>query len=68
MSRSRPQAFTLIEILVVLGIISLLAALLFTVFGRVREGGRRTVCLSNQKQILAALQLYESDSAENFPC
>ncbi|RYG66627.1 DUF1559 domain-containing protein [bacterium] len=36
-------------------------------FGRARENGRRTVCLSNQRQILVALQLYESDSAENFP-
>jgi prepilin-type processing-associated H-X9-DG protein/prepilin-type N-terminal cleavage/methylation domain-containing protein len=65
--KSRRSAFTLIEILVVLGIISLLAALLFTAFGRVREGGRRTVCLSNHRQIMAALQLYESDSAGHFP-
>lgn len=61
--RQRRFAFTLVEILVVLAILTLLAALLFTVFGRVREGGRGAVCLSNQKQILLSLQLYEGDSA-----
>ncbi len=65
MAMKKPRsAFTLVEILVVLAIITLLAALLFTVFGRVRENGRAATCLSNQKQILLALQLYQSDSAE----
>ncbi|HEX8464343.1 MAG TPA: H-X9-DG-CTERM domain-containing protein [Abditibacterium sp.] len=61
------RAFTLVEILVVLAIIALLSALLLTVFNRVRENGRGTVCLSNQKQILLALQLYQEDSAGRFP-
>ena len=65
--KHRRCAFTLVEILVVLGIITLLAALLFTVFSRVREGGRRTVCVSNQKQIYAAFQLYLADNNGVYP-
>ena len=63
----RHLAFTLVEITVVLAIVMLLAALLFPLFGRVRESGRRTVCLSNQKQIYAAFQLYLADSGGQFP-
>lgn len=64
---NRRAAFTLAEVLVVLAIVALLAALLLGVFGRVRENGRSTTCLSNQKQILLALQLYQEDAAGHFP-
>ena len=49
--KNRHQAFTLIELLVVIVIIFLLAAILFPVFGRAREGARRSACLSNEKQL-----------------
>lgn len=65
--KQRLCAFTLVEILVVLGIITLLAALLFTVFSRVQESGRRTVCLSNEKQIYAAIEFYLADSNGIYP-
>jgi len=65
-SRSR-RAFTLVEVLVVLAVIALLAALLFSVFTRVQENGRKTVCLSNMRQIMTALSLYTQDSAGQFP-
>lgn len=66
-SPKRRFAFTLIEILVVLAIMTLLAALLFAAFGRARENGRAASCLSNQKQILLALQLYQEDAAGTLP-
>jgi len=52
------RGFTLIETLVVIGIIVVLAAILFPVFGAIREKGRQATCLSNQRQI--ALELLSS--------
>ncbi|PQV64871.1 prepilin-type N-terminal cleavage/methylation domain-containing protein [Abditibacterium utsteinense] len=56
------RAFTLIELLVVISIIALLAAILFPVFSRVREGGRRTSCASNLKQLGMAFAQYQQDN------
>ena len=61
------RAFTLIEMLVVVTIIGLLAALLFPVFAKVRENGRRTSCLSNERQIGLALLQYTADNDAYFP-
>jgi len=54
-------AFTLIDLLVVMAIIALLAAILFPVFAQVREKARGISCLSNMKQIGAAEKMYMQD-------
>ncbi len=59
--------FTLIELLVVIAIIAILAAILFPVFARARESARRTVCISNVKQIGLGWMMYVQDNDETFP-
>lgn len=54
-------AFTLIELLIVIAIISILAAILFPTFAQARAKARQTVCLSNMKQIGLATQIYLQD-------
>ncbi len=61
------RAFTLIELLVVVAIISVLAAILFPVFAQAREKARQAACLSNCKQIGAALYQYVQDYDEVLP-
>ncbi len=59
--RSTQRAFTLIEILVVIVLIGLLAALLFPVFTKTRQKSRESVCLSNLRQLHLAVSMYRQD-------
>jgi len=55
------KAFTLIEMLVVIAIIAILAALLMPALSRAREEGRKTACLSNLHQVGLYLTMYQGD-------
>ena len=59
--------FSLIELLVVVAIIAILAALLFPAVSRAVERGRQTRCQSNLHQMHVALMGYASDNAGFFP-
>jgi len=61
------RAFTLIELLVVIAIIAILAAILFPVFAQARGAARKSVCLSNLRQIGMSVQMYAQDYDGLFP-
>lgn len=61
------NGFTLVEILVVISIIALLAALLFPAFSHARANARRVACISNQKQLGLALVQYTQDYDDALP-
>lgn len=61
------KAFTLIELLVVIAIIAILAAILFPVFAQAKTAAKKTVAISNQKQISTSILLYISDYDDTYP-
>jgi prepilin-type N-terminal cleavage/methylation domain-containing protein/prepilin-type processing-associated H-X9-DG protein len=67
MPRARGVAFSLIELLVVMAVIAILAALSLPVLNRAKESGRSTACISNLHQIGLALQLYVDANNNTLP-
>src|SRR3954463_14343135 len=61
------RGFTLVELLVVIGVIALLMALLLPVLSRARESANQVKCLSNVRQIAAALVSYANDNRGWMP-
>ncbi len=67
-TKSQPaNGFTLLELLAVVGVIALLAALLLPALGRAKDSGHRTVCLNNLKQLVLAVRMYADDSQDASP-
>jgi prepilin-type N-terminal cleavage/methylation domain-containing protein len=60
-------AFSLVELLVVLGIVSLLAALLYPTFAAAREKARTTRCLTQLRQLAHSTQMYLTDHDDTYP-
>ena len=65
--RRKDGAFTLVELLVVIGVIALLVALLLPALGRSREQAKQVACLSNLRQLGVAIELYCQDNNGWFP-
>ena len=60
-------AFTLVELLVVIGIIAILVAILLPTLSRAREAAKKTVCLSNMRQLSDYFKLYSVEFNDAIP-
>ncbi len=67
LARERKKGFTLVELLVVLAIISILAALLLPALRKAKEQAQATVCINNVHQLYVAMNLYTNDNDGYLP-
>lgn len=65
--RPARAGFTLVELLTVIAVVGILAAILIPVVGSVRESARKTECASNLRQMGVSLRLYAADNRGFLP-
>jgi prepilin-type N-terminal cleavage/methylation domain-containing protein/prepilin-type processing-associated H-X9-DG protein len=66
MNRTK-KAFTLVELLVVIGIIALLISILLPTLGKAREAARTVACASNGRQLALAMRLFAQEHRGYMP-
>jgi len=63
----RKKGFTLVELLVVIGIIALLISILMPALSRVRDQANRVKCMSNLRGILQGIVMYSAENKQALP-
>jgi len=66
-NRSEPGGFTLLELLVTIGVISILAALLLPALSQAQHRAASLVCLNNNRQLALGWLLYATDHNGRLP-
>jgi prepilin-type N-terminal cleavage/methylation domain-containing protein/prepilin-type processing-associated H-X9-DG protein len=61
------RGFTLVELLVVIGVIALLISILLPALNKARAQAQRTACLSNLRQLGVGMRIYANDHADRLP-
>jgi len=64
---NRGRAFTLVELLMVIAVIAILAALMLPVLSSAKSKAKRTTCLNNLKQINLAIHVYAGNNDDRLP-
>lgn len=63
----KARGFTLIDVLVIAGVVAILPGLIWPSLSRARENARRAQCLNNLKQLITAVKTYTPDYNEWYP-
>ena len=65
--RLNPRGFTLLELLVVIGIIAVLMAILLPTLATARDAGKKASCLANLRQMGEAIHAYANENENTIP-
>ena len=66
-SANQRDGFTLLELLVIIGLLALLATIQVSAYAGAKERTRKTVCASNVRKLTMALQVYGGDNGNKLP-